>query len=143
VTSTAQAAPKPGKRYPMNLRTTYEVRQKLETAARMSGRSLMAEAEHRVQQSIDQDDVFGGPELRRIAYAMATGFALTGQFSAGPDVPAKEWLRGPAAITATAAAVDAVIHALPFDDDALRLLGEVLVGRIASRRAQLYQERSK
>jgi hypothetical protein len=47
---------KPGKRYPLNMRTTRELRKRVEAAARASGRSLAAEVEYRLEQSIDHDN---------------------------------------------------------------------------------------
>jgi uncharacterized protein (DUF1778 family) len=40
-----------GKRYPLNMRTTKAVRDRLEAAARASGRSLTQEVEFRLEQS--------------------------------------------------------------------------------------------
>ena len=41
----------PGKRYPLNMRTTRELREKIERAALVSGRSLVQEVEFRLEQS--------------------------------------------------------------------------------------------
>jgi Arc-like DNA binding domain len=41
----------PGKRYPLNMRTTRELREKIERAALASGRSLVQEVEFRLEQS--------------------------------------------------------------------------------------------
>jgi hypothetical protein len=46
-----------GKRYPLNMRTTKEMREKLERAARASGRSLVGEVEYRLERSFDRDEV--------------------------------------------------------------------------------------
>ena len=40
-----------GKRYPLNMRTTRELREKIERAALVSGRSLVQEVEFRLEQS--------------------------------------------------------------------------------------------
>jgi len=45
-----------GKRYPLNMRTTKEIREKLERAAAQSGRSLVQEVEHRLQKSFDHEE---------------------------------------------------------------------------------------
>jgi hypothetical protein len=42
-----------GKRYPLNMRTTQDLRKRLERAAEKSGRSLAQEVEHRLQRSLD------------------------------------------------------------------------------------------
>lgn len=40
-----------GKRYPLNMRTTRELREQVEAAAHTSGRSLVQEVEHRLEHS--------------------------------------------------------------------------------------------
>ena len=40
-----------GKRYPLNMRTTLELREKIERAAKESGRSLVQEVEYRLELS--------------------------------------------------------------------------------------------
>jgi hypothetical protein len=44
-----------GKRIPLNMRTTQELRDRIEAAARASGRSLVQEVEYRVEQSFKQE----------------------------------------------------------------------------------------
>ena len=44
-----------GKRYPLNVRTTLEMRRKIEAAAHASGRSLVQELEHRLEQSFNDE----------------------------------------------------------------------------------------
>src|SRR5258705_10464765 len=46
----------PGKRYPLNMRTTRELRERIEAAARASGRSLVQEVEFRLEQSFAEED---------------------------------------------------------------------------------------
>jgi predicted DsbA family dithiol-disulfide isomerase len=48
-------APPKGKRYPLNMRTTLELRQKIEGAAKLSGRSLVQEVEYRLEQSFERE----------------------------------------------------------------------------------------
>jgi hypothetical protein len=43
-----------GKRYPINMRTTKQLREKLEMAVSKSGRSLAQEIEYRLEQSFEQ-----------------------------------------------------------------------------------------
>ena len=53
-----------GKRYPLNMRTTKAIRDKLEKAAAASGRSLAQEVELRLEQSFfSQELMIGGLEL--------------------------------------------------------------------------------
>ena len=48
--------PGEGKRVPLNMRTTLQVRGKLDAVARASGRSLVQEVEHRLERSFAVDD---------------------------------------------------------------------------------------
>jgi hypothetical protein len=83
--------PAAGKRYPLNMRTTKETRDRIESAARASGRSLVQEVEHRLEQSFQDDDrlteAFGGELAFKLMRALA-GFAtvLSGRRN-------KDWLR--------------------------------------------------
>jgi predicted HicB family RNase H-like nuclease len=47
----------PGKRYPLNMRTTKELRDKIEEAASTSGRSLVQEVEFRLEESFWQQEI--------------------------------------------------------------------------------------
>jgi hypothetical protein len=46
-----------GKRHPLNMRTTAELRAKIEAAAAASGRSLVQEVEYRLERSFLADEV--------------------------------------------------------------------------------------
>jgi len=46
----------PGKRYPLNMRTTKELRDKIEKAAMASGRSLVQEVEFRLERSFGREE---------------------------------------------------------------------------------------
>jgi len=65
----------PGKRYPLNMRTTRDLREKVEAAARASGRSLVQEVEHRLERSFDPVEPVFDPHhvdlFRHIASAIA------------------------------------------------------------------------
>ena len=65
--------PGEGKKVPLNMRTTREIRTRLEDAAKASGRSLAHEVEYRLDQTFREEDTrkavqgaihmaFGGPE---------------------------------------------------------------------------------
>jgi hypothetical protein len=75
-------APLPGKRYPLNMRTTKELRDKIEAAAWASGRSLVQEVEYRLEQS------FARTETEGLVKAAAT-------FAADEAVKkeSREWVR--------------------------------------------------
>src|SRR5262249_3481721 len=47
----------PGKRYPLNMRTTKELRDKIEEAAMASGRSLVQEVESRLERLFQQEEI--------------------------------------------------------------------------------------
>ncbi|OJY41084.1 MAG: hypothetical protein BGP08_04540 [Rhizobiales bacterium 64-17] len=63
------------RRYPLNLRTTAEIREKMRAAAAQSGRSLVQELEHRIENSFERDEVFtlllGGSENGRLVQKLA------------------------------------------------------------------------
>jgi hypothetical protein len=134
------------RRTPLNMRTTQATRARLEATARANGRSLTEQVEHLIERSTEQEDLFGGPEGRRVVYEMGTAFLLGGQFSAGPDVPVKEWLRDTGACSsALASAVDALARTLPAfnNDDALRLLLQAIISRIESRGVSRRMEQNR
>jgi hypothetical protein len=86
-----------GKRYPLNMRTTFELRRKLEDAAKASGISLTQETERRLERSFREDEVLGGgPEVRELTHTMTAIFAFVAKrtaIAAGhPEWTAKEWL---------------------------------------------------
>ena len=61
--ATAKLPPGEGKRVPLNMRTTRKLRGYLEEGAAASGRSLAQEVEHRLWQSKEGDEAFGGRQL--------------------------------------------------------------------------------
>ena len=61
----------PGKRYPLNMRTTKELRDKIEKAAMASGRSLVQEVEFRLERSFQEQQI--EKELERKLKALADG----------------------------------------------------------------------
>lgn len=85
--------PGEGKKTPLNMRTTQAIRERLEEAARASGRSLAHEVEYRVEQSFRSEDTqqvalnavlsaFGGQEgfdlARRVAVAKGAAESIVG-----------------------------------------------------------------
>ena len=63
-----------GKRYPLNMRTTFELRRNLEAAATASGRSLAQEAEYRLERSfLSQQVMF---EAMEFGYGQGTAGIL-------------------------------------------------------------------
>ena len=74
-------APGEGKRYPLSLRTTREIRELIEQQAIISGRSMAQEAEYRIQKSFVDErakyEEFGGPSLYWFMKALAIGARAT------------------------------------------------------------------
>lgn len=61
-----------GKLYPLSMRTTKEIREKLDAAAQANGRSLAQEVEERLYSTfINRDEIFGGDDLYRLMSMMA------------------------------------------------------------------------
>ena len=58
----AKLPPGGGKRFPLNMRTTREMREKLEKSAGGSGRSLVQEVEYLMEQALREEEVLGGRE---------------------------------------------------------------------------------
>jgi hypothetical protein len=117
-----------GKRYPLNMRTTRETRERLEAAAAANGRSLAQEVEFRIDRSFAEEAGFGGPEMRRQAFLMAASFAVATQ--------GRDWSSDPVAYAEGVAAVlDSLIRGMPAGPDkALAIEG--IVGRLLSVLAQ-------
>lgn len=72
------------KRYPLNMRTTKEMKEKLESACRASGRSIAQEVELRMEESFKtEESLFGSREtysvMRMLAGAIGIVEARTGQ----------------------------------------------------------------
>jgi Arc-like DNA binding domain len=123
-----------GKRHPLNMRTTKEIRDRLEAAAVANGRSLAQEVEARLERSFAEESGFGGPEMRRVAYLMAAAFATAGTLSASGK---PGWVRDRDAYRAGLIGVlDALLIGLPdaTPHDAALII-EALNGRLLSRLA--------
>jgi hypothetical protein len=88
-------APKSGERVSLGLRVTADIKRKLDRAAEKSARSQSQEAELRLEQSFRTDDLFGTPDVWRVALLMANSFYHTGNEASGGKPP-REWLRDPA-----------------------------------------------
>lgn len=77
--------PEAGKRFPLNMRTTKEVRDKLKAASNVSGRSLAQEVEYRLERSfLDEQALyreFGGETLYKLMRWFATTIDLAQQIT--------------------------------------------------------------
>jgi hypothetical protein len=87
--------PEKGKRHAVGIRTTRELKDLLQRAADLSGRSLAQEIEYRLEASFQTEDAFGGP--RTAALLRALGAATQLRKGGGPDA----WLDDPHARRAT------------------------------------------
>lgn len=92
-----------GKRHPLNMRTTAELRRRLEDAAKKSGMSLTQEVERRLDHSFAGADVvaqvLGGAEFRQMAINLAASFSRGARHEARrlelPEPAAEVLLRDP------------------------------------------------
>jgi hypothetical protein len=94
------AAPPEGKRHPLNIRTTRELREQLESAANRSGRSLAQEMEMRLDHSFADERLLGGAHNFAVARLIASALSIVetalGQRWTESEL-AKEACRGAAA----------------------------------------------
>ena len=129
-----------GKRYPLNMRTTKETRERLEAAALANGRSMAQEVEVRLERSFSEERGFGGPEMRRLAYLMATAFATAGQLRAAGKT---QWIADQSCFRAgLTGVVDALLIGLPdATAEDMALVIEDLKGRLLSRIAREEQDK--
>jgi hypothetical protein len=67
---------KGGRRFPVSLRVTEDLRDRLGAAASADGRSLAQEVEVRLELSLNNDRAFGNPALARIALLMGAVFSV-------------------------------------------------------------------
>lgn len=100
-----------GKRFALNMRTTAELRRKLEEAARVAGRSLTQETEYRLERSFEVDkhisDMFGD----RRTFALMQLMAQAIQISLGKN-PTSFWLEDPRQFEMSVAAAAGVLEAV-------------------------------
>ena len=104
-----------GKRWPLNMRTTSSVRFLLEEAAQLSGRSLAAEVETRIQQSLVDELHQGGIRKAKLARAVAAAMDLAGcsaKRRADGGGTGDDWLDDAAAYDAAVRAAVATLEAL-------------------------------
>jgi len=103
-----------GKRYPLNMRTTKEVRERLEEAAAESGRSLVQEVENRIEISFRYDSIFetiGGKEHWKIIRPIL--FFFGNLENRGFD---RSWRKNPAVAKEMRQAVGFIVEAALADE---------------------------
>lgn len=89
---------KDGKRHPLNMRTTKDMRDRLERAAVESGRSLAQEVEYRLDRSFVDDSLFSSREMHLWAVMLADQFHKAGSQAAahsGEDPSDRGWQQNP------------------------------------------------
>ncbi len=104
----------------LKVRLKEPIRAKLERAAKRRGVSLNAEIVNRLEQTLLEDDAFGGPELNHFARLMASKFAIGGQRGAAarqhPEWKPDRWINDPACYqAAVASVVDALLSEQPVE----------------------------
>jgi hypothetical protein len=91
--------PERGKRYAVGIRTTKEIKELLQHAADSAGRSLAAEIEARLTRLAVEEEVLGGPEMRKMMIQMISAFHHAGQAGAArlghPEWEPPEWIKDP------------------------------------------------
>jgi hypothetical protein len=107
-----------GKRYPLNMRTTFEVRQELEKAAAATGRSLAQEAEYRIQRTFENQrmlqealDISFGSDISGLLMIIGDVMRATAQtvsFAKDGDPSLEIWSEDPVVYDEVAKAVATV-----------------------------------
>lgn len=106
----AENATATGKRHPLNLRTTKQIRDLLEQAAKNSGRSMAAEVEYRVAMSLMFDD--GTSEhMGKPMYELLHLFSTC--IKAVENHTGKKWLEDPQTYREAVEAMYALLKNLP------------------------------
>jgi hypothetical protein len=105
----------PGKRYPLNMRTTFEVRQKLERAAGATGRSLAQEVEHRLDRSFIEDDKIAEMFGDRRTFVLMRMMAEAIHF--GHETPNQNWLDSPVEFEKALSAALRILEAIRPEGD--------------------------
>jgi len=129
----------PGKRVSLGLKVTPEIKQRLDEEARKHGRTQSQQAELMIERAFAQEAAFGGAEMTRLVYLMASSFAVAGQRDA---VGKPDWLTDPITYSnGVSAVLDALLIGLP-NGPGKALALDAIVSRLLSRLAQA-KEQSK
>jgi hypothetical protein len=129
--------PVPGQRVSLGLKVTPEIKQRLDQEARKNGRTQSQQAEVMIERAFTEQAALGGPEMQRMAYLMASAFAVSGRHSAAgkPD-----WIDDTGHYGAASAGV---IDALLIGRTDEALLIEALLSRLLTRREWLKQQQKE
>lgn len=125
------------KRHPLSMRTTIDIKRRLERSAAASGRSIAQEVENRIERSFVYDEAFGSPEIRDAVLRMAAAFSIAGSGSAmGKGLGGLgEWLTDDDCYRAAMCAVlDALLMGSPdTNQQAIELSLQALASRALTR----------
>ena len=123
-------APNPGTRVALGLKVTPDIKRRLDEEARKNGRTQSQQAELMIERAFAHEAAFGGGEMTRLAYLMASSFAVAGQRDAAGR---SDWITDPVTYSnGVAAVLDALLNGFPNGADKAPAL-EALVGRLLSR----------
>jgi hypothetical protein len=132
------------KRHPLSMRTTLDIKRRLERAAATNGRSIAQEVENRLERSFVYDEALTSPEIRDAVLRMAAAFSIAGSGSAmGKGLGGLgEWLNDADCYRAAMFSVlDALLMGSPdMSPEAIKLSLEALKSRAFTRFAS---QRSK
>jgi hypothetical protein len=117
----------------VKLRLATSLVAKLEASAKRSGVSFNHEAVQRIAKSYAEENAFGGEEGRRVIYAIATAFIMTGTRAAGGRKPSAWLADAKVCDRALLAVVDALLTLHPGISSETLLIAESIKSRIASR----------
>jgi hypothetical protein len=106
------------------------LKSKVEQSAAAQQRSISEEIEARLERSFTTEAGFGGPEMTRLAYLMASSFAVAGQRDAAGK---SDWIADPRTYgNGVAAVLDALLIGFPNGEEKALAL-KALIGRLLSR----------
>ena len=125
-----------GKRHPLNMRTTATIREQLEAAANVNGRSLAQEVEARLERSFHQEHVFGSREMASLAFEMAAIFAV--------DTHGEDWTTDPIVYArGVRGVVAALLRKIPAWQDKERVLHSIVNHHLSLRETERLRENER
>lgn len=139
----------PGKRYPLGLKVTAEMKDRIDKAAKRTGRTQSQEAELRLELSFLIDtETASSPKLMAIGRLVPTAFGIAGARAAAerghPDWTPAEWMQNDCCYKSAMAAVWEVLESLApgaqrpnLDDDSVK---EAWGERLTSEWKESYRE---
>jgi hypothetical protein len=131
--------PRPGERVALGLKVTAEIKQRLDKAARKSGRTQSQQAELMIERAFAEQEALGGPEMRQMVYLMGSAFAVAAQRTARGK---SDWITDPRAYSEGVAGVlNALLIGFPGGEGRKPAI-QYLVGRLLTR-LEMEKEQNK